>query len=86
MNDPTLFGTLLAHHRSVRDQGEVARTLGISRATLSQIENGHILPTGKTLARLLYLYTTDGKAPPPKKADLGALMEALVAQGEVPHA
>lgn len=81
--EPTRFGTLLAHHRGVRNQGDVAERLGISRATLSQIECGKILPTGKTLARLLHYYSTDkaSASPAPTRAQLGELMEALIACG-----
>ena len=76
------LGRLLAHHRGTRLQGEVAEFLSISRATLSHIERGHILPTGRTLARLLRLYQTDrAYGPPASRAQLAEIMDALIEAG-----
>ena len=75
------FGRLLAHHRGTRLQGDVADLLDISRATLSQIERGHVLPTGRTLARLLCLYQNDKAAPPASRAQLAEIMDALILAG-----
>lgn len=77
------LGRLLAHHRSARSQDSVADTLGISRSTLSHIERGHILPSGKTLARLLYLYATDGNGPKAPAGQQLAIFRALTEAGGV---
>ena len=34
-------------------QGELARRSGISRSTLNMIENGKVVPDGKTIAKLV---------------------------------
>lgn len=87
MNEPGPYahlGRLLSHIRGARMAGHVAERLEISRATLSQIERGHTLPTGKTLARLLHLYQTDKMFAPASRAQLADIMDALIACGGEP--
>ena len=74
---PTL-GRLLAHHRGRREQGAVAEALGMSRATLSEIERGYVIPTGRTLGRLLRRYATDGDGLTPTREDHADILAALV--------
>ena len=74
------LGTLLAHHRGRRSLSDVATALSISTRTLTAIEDGD-LPTGRTLAKLLYLYETDGKGPRMVAAQKADLFDAIVAAG-----
>ena len=76
-----VLGRLLAHHRSHRSQESVAVALGISRTTISHAERGKVLLSGGSLARLLHLYDTDGRAPAPSRADKVVIYDALVECG-----
>lgn len=81
MSSPPLapqLGRLLAHHRGRREQGAVAHHLSMSRATLSEIERGIVIPTGKTLGRLLRHYSVDGAGIPPTRDDLADIVAALM--------
>lgn len=77
MISPTL-GAHLARLRGPRDSGAVAHLLGMSRATLSEIERGIVIPTGKTLGRLLRHYSVDGAGIPPTRDDLADIVAALM--------
>lgn len=52
----------------------------MSRATLSEIERGVVIPTGKTLGRLLRLYRTDGGGIAPDRDDLADIVEAMIVE------
>lgn len=68
------LGSVLAELRVPRSQESVADALGISRTTLSHAENGYILLSGGTLARLLHLYQ-------PSKPMRLAVVDALIECG-----
>ena len=72
------LGRLLAHHRGRRPQGAVAHALGMSPATLSEIERGYVIPTGRTLGRLLRLYANDGEGLGVTRDDCADIVAALM--------
>ena len=55
----------------------------MSRATLSEIERGYVIPTGRTLGRLLRRYATDGDGLMPTREDHADILAALVLEAPV---